>query len=324
VARTPKEKTKPEFFDDEAEAEVIQAPVEPEPVAPTHSPRLLRLSRELGINPEGMTSDELQDAIDDEARLIAREKRSRQGFFDDQAAKQRQQAPVVQAPVIEEDPLDIDVSELGPELQKFIAGVRSEVKKTKDENKSLREALGGVEGKVQTREAVTAVEVLDGAFAALGDKYIPLFGDSLAQDITGTEEMERRNAMLAIAGIDPKNLSDTKAGLTRRLKAAADKMYGKVLKDPEPAPTQDVVKAPVKTETGPYTAKPNGTAPVNRLRDENGKFIDKWMQAPLAAATNRGHQEPRGDSRAKQVVAEGLNSIASNPDGDHAKLDDFL
>lgn len=324
MARKPETKLKQEFFDDEPEAEVVQAPVEPEPSQPQHSPRLIRLAGQLGIKTDNLSPDELQDEIDLETAYIARERRDRQNFFDDQASRQRQQAvpPQPVAQVVEEDPLDGDFSELGPDLQKFIGGVRSKLKKTEEENKALREALGGVEGKVQTREAVTAVEVLDGAFAALGEKYVPLFGDSLAQDIIGTEEMERRNAMLAIAGIDPKNLTDTKAGLTRRLKAAADKMYGKVLKDPEPA--KAVETAPAKTETGPYTAKPNGTAPVNRIRDANGQFIDKWMQAPLAAATNRGHQEPRGDSRAKQVVAEGLNSIASNPDGDHAKLDDFL
>lgn len=192
-----------------------------------------------------------------------------------------------------------------------VKALKSLAKKQRDETKGFREELAKRDQREEQRELNRSAAVWDAAFAALGPEYEIVVGKGAGREMgqAQQDEYDNRIAILNRAQADPRQ--HTAAQVKAKVKAAAEKMFGKFL-GKNPAPYAEVGKPGATPKPAAPAAATNGVKP--RISEK------EWEEAALARPTQRTHSEQKGEELAVKNLAARLES-ETIPDSE--ELDGF-
>lgn len=243
--------------------EPAEAPIEEKPRDPQgrfvdrSTARLFELAREVGV-PE----DEIAASSPDELRSAIKTARLEQQVnskFDSLSQAFEPKAAPQPAPV-DDDKFDGE-DDIAPQIV-------AALKKLKQENKALREEIANTE---RRRAAETFAQQADRAFADLGSDYEHLVGKGTRDDLDPKSNHMKRRQMVLDEAIELAGKNATGAQVLRKIKQAAEGLFGK--------------------------AKP---APITRYTPE------EWAEAGVALPSHRddGLEDiPDGPGKAEAIVA---------------------
>lgn len=275
--------------------------VEPPPPAPKHPPQLVAQLEDYGYSAEDIEG--MSPVLAYKTAHAHGQQRLR---FQNEQLRARQvtegQVRTPQPePKEEEIDLDFGVGEDGRPLTEqdfhpgLVRALKGMTKKQLTENKLLREELAKRDERENARELNRAAAVFDAAFAALGPEYELVVGKGPGREMTqaNQDEYDNRIAILTRAQADPRQ--HTVAQVKARVKAAAEKMFGKFI-GKNPAPYAEVQKPGQVRLT-------NGAAPVKpRISQED------WEEGALARPTQRVMQDmPNGEEKAVRNLASKMD-----------------
>ena len=234
-----------------------------EPKKPAHSTVLLKAAAEFGFSPEdleGFSADEIWEELH---RLRSLE-----------AAKPQQQQKPAEPTAAAKPPADPDEEYLA-ELEKVDPGLARLHRRQMEKQAALEKQLAE---KDEALKALTAAEqqrwqrqvdrMIDKAFAALPEKFLPLFGDGPAADLADPGQLAWRAEILKTAKLVPADAASQKT-FNVKIAKAAEERAGRMVKEPEPTIGYGGAAA------GPKAPKPD------RGRDENGRFTPADFHAGL-------------------------------------------
>lgn len=207
-----------------------------------------------------------------------------------------------QAPPPEEDEVDWGLHESGRPLteEDFQPGMAKFIKSQHKENRELKKTVASL----AARETKKREQELHDAYDTFFENASPkLYGQGQGSTmLQSTKEMKRRNHIIQLAEVDPEK--DSPAVIARKLKAAHQEEYGKVVEEPE---------EPEET-TGYQTVAPlNGLVP----RGPNGKprITQKQLEdSALAVPTARGKKPVKGRSAAEKAVSRQMREHGHTED----------
>lgn len=242
------------------------APAEPEEDdAPQHSPRILRLARELGFGDHDvslLSPDELEAEVTEAARQIARDRRAAS------ANEAMRQQPQPQAPAEPEvDPYDIDLAddEYDPKIVSNVKKLRDHIKAQAEELKELKQQIGRI-GQIEgRRQAESNDQMIDRVFDSLG--AADHFGEG--RPAPGTREMARRQAVL---GYVVNQLKDHRGTPEQKMREAAETLFG-VNPPAAPAPARRTAPTPARDAATGKWREAATIAPTRRAPEKSAKGI---------------------------------------------------
>jgi len=292
----------------------VTPPAEPAPPTSRHPAYLIEQAKSFGY-----TEEEIEDTPTHILGKTMHRLNQQALRFRDEQLRARQvsegqvRAPQP-APAIEEDiELDWGTDEEGRPLAEkdfhpgVVKALKSLAKKQRDETKGLREELSKRDEREQQRENNRAAAVFDAAFASLGAEYEIAVGKGPGREMgqAQQDEYDNRIAILTKAQADPR--VHTVAQVKAKVKAAAEKMFGKFL-GKHPAPYAEVGKTPKQP------APPTNGVPKPRITPE------EWEEAALARPTQRQSSEQKGEELAVKNLAARMDA-ETIPDSE--ELDGF-
>lgn len=287
----------------------VETPKPAEPVKPQHTKLAVRMAKSFGLNDEavnGMSSDELDEWIQEENLRREGERRIQQAQARvDGFGQPKAQIPVAPAPEPEEDYSDLD-PRIGalPKTVKELKAELAELKKFREESE-----------KRETQRTENAfADRIDDVFDSLPAEWRDIFGEGSARDMVGTPEQINRATAFAIAVQGLKEMPG-KAVLKQRILAAAKQQFGKFIKAPAPAATEQPPE-PTGYEMPSQLA--------DRPRDTAGRFTaEQWSAASVLSPTARKAPElPPGRERMAQALAARLKDRQPVMNGTIAHDDD--
>lgn len=293
-AATPtvqKETPKPVEPEVKKEEPVVTTPEPEAKQLPSHQlpkhPRSL-VRRALEINPS-LTMEQIQSAsLEDLDDYVER---------GEQAMRQQAaQAKPAETPPVDEFAIPEEIrKQMWPELAQYI----ERLAKTTKEAKQKADSVDELRAAVRSREAESIADAVDDAFASLPESISKRLGTGRVSEITPAE-LQRRNAVLAAAGVDLTKRLPSPKRLAKMLADGATTIFGET---PAPVPT-----VPAPASTNGYTSDANG---AKRISEET------WAKAGHAAPSNRvSAKEPKGDRAAIAAVAQKLKELGLNDDDD--------
>lgn len=285
-----------------------------EPTKPTvhdHHPALTEAALEF------LTQEEIDATHDKDLyplvirlqKAAARE-RDRIMKFNAVEASRTQVRPQEPAPQPEVDEDEAELQEL--ERQGFSGAVLKQIRSVKAlsaTNQKLQEELEQLKKREQQFAQSRRDDMIDAAFAGLGEQYHSLFGQGAISELDeNSAQRKRRNAVFAYAGLTD---GDSIAIMRKKLKATADELW----------PTQP--QKPAKAEPPslyPPTPARNGT-PANGMRPFT---TAEWEEGTLRRPTSREVQElPEGDERAVRNLQKRMGSNLPAPVSNEAAEEGF-
>ena len=285
----------------------------PTPAAqPKHSPRLLKRAEAMGMTPEeadGYSSEQLDDML---WRIREEAMKSRHNSDLDRkevpsvtpAAGVAPQPPPV-APKHELDLKELTDAGLTEEFAKTLKGSierlvekRLEAALSSNERLSkLEEGLKHIDRRVQSREQETENQQLDRLFGELGDSYESVVGKGAGIDLSKSDKASFAARMAIIR--EASSLAGEKGDYKQHLKAAAETLYGRLVKTekrPSPAPKAKPAVKPADV----------GLDEEIELEDEpKDALTEQWERGGMHRPTSRTPSpEPKGTNRAVKAVRE--------------------
>jgi hypothetical protein len=282
------------------------APAAPAPAKPKHPSYLYEQAADL-LSFTKEDCDEYTSAQLDRA-VRAAWKRAQATYEQYRREQAVQQAPPTPAPPKPAED-DYDLGDYLTSQEFFDPRFSGELKRhfasQAKQIKAVQAQLAEYQQREAQREVRTLGEAIDLAFDSLGDSYKATFGEGSIDDLDPkSAEADRRRAVVASLGVDPRTLSP---GRLRRLvvqKATA-------LFQPA-APV-----APAKNDLGGYdVAKKNG----HPTKDE-------WQRGGVAIPTDRGGSpEPDGEVKARANLERRLRDMGVGTEGgaEDAKIMDGI
>lgn len=272
----------------EPEAQTTQpaAAAPPAPVKNPHPRGLVRRALELGLPAHVIDSASLDEL--DEWLYQAQN----QARFN---ALQQQQHPSAPPAAPQEETLGIGEIEkdLNPGLKQFLLN-------EKKEKEALKQALAQTQQSIQQRDQQRAQQEMfntwDRAFRNMPAKFKKLVGDGDGHALQATsEEMRARMDLIQVAGITPQ---DNHFTIEKKIHEAANRIYGRFLKDEAPPPPTTGYAA-----AAPSGAEQRQVAPSSAEPAPNGRISkETWAKAGLAKPTQREGSEPKGEKAMMQAV----------------------
>lgn len=262
---------------------------EPEPKKHRHSSRLTALAGEYGFTQADL-DDNPSEVLWEEIHRLQQIEAARKPVQQVQTEKKAE-------PEVEKDPDEEYLAELA-EVDPKLAGLIRRLKSTdhlKPINERL-EKLDALEKAEQARQARHATEIVDAAFAALGEKFEPLIGSGPIADLADPGQRGWRAEIYQRAKIDFAN--DSPSRISAKIKAAALALAGDRVKEKEPEPTNDYEAAADRRPqprgtNGRFTAADFERGQIHR---PNGKQtgVDQLDDVEAARRYFREHGDPRG------------------------------
>lgn len=274
-------------FDDLPEPDVAAAPEPPAELPPRdpatgqfvprqeryqHTGTLRRLAEQAGFEAheiQATAPDQLWDRV--HTAMRAREVELSRSRRVETISNARVPEPPPAPPPAAEDDFDLPENDFDPRLVKLARGV----KQLREENRRLREEMGGLGQREQAREGVALIRRLDRWFSKNPEQYGQGSGAALAGRPDSPEAaafLRKRNRVIA-------------AALADRSPAEIEEKLDAIHADFHPAT--------------PYPQAAPAPGPAPRVTPQ------QWDAAGLVRPTQRaGAAEPKGDQRAMKAVAQ--------------------
>ncbi len=299
----------PQNSPDEGKGQPVVEETPPPKPASKHPSYLVTQAREFGYEDddiEAMTTTVLGKTIH---KLLQQQLHYRSELDKERVMVHGQVRPLAPEPVpVEEDiPLDFGTDEDGRQLTEkdfhpgWVKAMKGIVRKNREENAKLQTELSKRDKLDQVREANRAAAIFDAAFVALGPEYEAIFGKGPGREMgqTQQDEYDNRIMLLTRAQADPRTQTPTQ--IKARVKAAAEKMFGKFIgKNPTP-----------------YAEVANGKAPKPRITPE------QWEEGATARPTARQvDDEPPSEAKAVRNLTKKIDAIT--PVSDAEELDTLI
>lgn len=298
----------------ESETPTPKAKVEPEkPKTYTHTPRQLNLARHYGIDDAAtMLPVELLQEINaaqlEERALLLEEQRK---------------ALVKPADPKEDDGIDwgeIDTPdpETGMSVRRkaveadFSPGL---VKVMKDQQKVIKELLGkhdDLTKREQARVQQAQIEMIDAAFEEMNDSYGKFLGTTGVAEMDASDPkqaamVKRRLAVINMSGVDFSK--DSAKSVRRKLRAAAEELYGEPASAPSSDDDDEVLTLPAK--------KPAKIDPLEQRKKD-------WAEGGVKKPTHRNVDPKTGDKAALNFLKSKTEEIRGREVEAEAGLPDDL
>lgn len=261
------------------ENQLEDLPVEPEPVqrapiAPKHSPRMLRMAADLGISQDDATDyspEQLEAVIHERQRQLIN------------ATRRPQEKPVEEA----EPTIDLGINE--DDFPQLVAHLKSEAKAKRE----LEKKIAFLENNERARQSEAVVSRWDRAFA----KHAAILGEGTIQEVVaGSVSAYRRNAVSAVVLADQSQQS-----FQAKVDLAVKMLFG------------GAQAAPATRQAGNGTYHDEEVQAQRRIDathdDVNGRLATRqaeWSEAGLAAPTQRAPvaEKPGVAAAKKAYMAE--------------------
>jgi hypothetical protein len=308
----------------------------PTPAAPRHSPIVLQLAEEYGL--EGDDLNVPPEQLERTVRLIHRRELARQKSIADYASRDQAASPGADshppagpAPaggqslpaqrVEKEDDLLAPLAKYNDLVHEDVIGLFRDV--VAPLVKKVRDLEGGVStlAKIETgRREVSIREQIDQGFGSLGEAFQGVFGQG-AYDDMDKESMEFQRRHFVVQSLQQKpGTGPLKAQIARR----ARELFGAGV----PATTAGAPQSAEENPPRPAASRPKDPATGRFLSDEEAEAKAKeeaWVRGGLQRPTHREPTDlPKGPKRAKIAVAGYLKQHGLNGDADDSDERDEL
>lgn len=223
-------------------------------------------------------------------------------------------APPQQQPTPAPEPKDPWEEEIDRDLAEYDDGIKSKFKKAArvrdDELKALREKVAALEEREVKRTQQSTFEVLDDAFATLGESAAAVFGGLTRAELVAeaTEAhrgyLVRRGAVVQAAGLTN---ADAPAVVRRKIAAAARLLYGDAAFGARPPAESPADYASPSGQPAPRPAPPKdpGTGRFLPRGGAPAPTEEEWAAAGAAVPTQRATADlPPGPSKAERTAAK--------------------
>jgi len=272
----------------------------PEPPAPVHLPATVRRARKLGASAEmigGMSSEELEDWIDDANEQRARDREQQAADRAVQNFMRASQQPT-KPPTDEDDDLSLD-EEIEKAIDPKVVRLLKKIPELVKENRQLK----------QSGEARAQNEVSEAVDEALEEIARPeLYGEGDVTSIAKeSREMKVRMALIGAAGV---TAGDSPSLVRRKIKAAHKLLYG-TTQAPKAAEPE------LEDDTPTYGGAPAPAPAPKVARQPNGKprpTAEQYERGATQPPTNRGKKQPKSKQAAYAAVAQKMQEMQLTDD----------